>query len=106
MYTSMKRFEELANLPFEENVATDESAQALLDELYFQRAVQVYLWALPAMNIVAMKEGSEKTFGAGYNVMPVWRKRLDPKTLVTTPNSDVVYAMAFLDLKKDSPLDV
>ena len=106
MYTSMKRFEELANLPFEENVATDESAQALLDELYFQRAVQVYLWALPAMNIVAMKEGSEKTFGAGYNVMPVWRKRLDPKTLVTTPNSDVVYAMAFLDLKKDGPMVV
>lgn len=100
------RFEELADLPFVENVVTDETAQTLLDELYFQRAVQSYLWSLPAMNVVAMKEGSERTFGAGYNIMPVWRKRLDPKTLVTTPNSDVVYAMAFLDLKQDGPLVV
>ena len=77
MNSGTKRFDELANLPFVENVATDETAQTLLDELYFQRAVQVYLWALPAMNVVAMKEGSEKTFGSGYNVMPVWRKRLN-----------------------------
>jgi hypothetical protein len=100
------RFDKLANLPFAENVATDETAKVLMDELLFQRAVQSYLWALPAMNCVAMKEGSAKTFGPGYNVMPIWRKRLNPKTLVTTPNSDVIYAMAFLDLKKDGPMVV
>ena len=32
-----------------------------------------------------MKFGSEKEFGAGYNVLPIWKDRLDPKTLVTTP---------------------
>jgi hypothetical protein len=26
------------------------------DEIQFQRAVQVYLWALPAMNSVAMRD--------------------------------------------------
>ena len=51
-----------------------------------------------------MKIGSEKTFGAGYNVLPVWKKRLDAKTLVTTPNSDVIYAMSYLDLGKDGPM--
>src|SRR4030095_16789731 len=51
-----------------------------------------------------MKTGSEKTFGAGYNVLPVWKKRLDAKTLVTTPNSDVIYAMSYVDLGKDGPL--
>jgi hypothetical protein len=95
---------DLAGLPFVENWPTDETAEALLEELLFQRAVQSYLWALPAMNCVAMEEGSAKTFGAGYNVMPVWRRRLTPATLVTTPNSDVVYAMAFLDLAKDGPM--
>ncbi len=45
-----------------------------------------------------MKFGSEKVFGAGYNVLPVWEKRLDAKTLVTTPNSDVIYAMSYLML--------
>ena len=51
-----------------------------------------------------MKVGSEKVFGAGYNVLPIWKKRLDAKTLVTTPNSDVIYAMSYVDLGKDGPV--
>ena len=97
---------DLTDMPFVENYPTDETAEALLKELLFQRAVQSYLWALPAMNVVSMKEETERVFGTGYNIMPVWRTRLDPKTLVTTPNSDVVYAMAFLDLNKDGPMVV
>ncbi|MDR7134370.1 hypothetical protein J2X06_001554 [Lysobacter niastensis] len=56
---------------------------------------------MPLINTLGMKVGSEKTFGAGYNVLPVWKKRLDPKTRVTTPNSDVIYAMSYLDLGRD-----
>ena len=52
-----------------------------------------YIWALPALNMYGMKEGSEKVFGKGYNVLPIWKDRLNAKTLVTTPNSDVIYAM-------------
>jgi hypothetical protein len=37
-------------------------------------------------------------------VLPIWKKRLDAKTLVTTPNSDVLYAMSYVDLDKDGPL--
>jgi hypothetical protein len=75
-----------------------------MDELLFQRATQAYLWALPLINTLGMKNGSEKAFGAGYNVLPVWKKRLDARTLVTTPNSDVIYAMSYVDLGKDGPL--
>lgn len=46
--------DELINLPFPENYPTKQSSQMLLDELVFQRAVQVYLWALPAMNMYGM----------------------------------------------------
>jgi hypothetical protein len=98
------RFEQLASLPFADNRPTKETAQTLRDELLFQRATQTYLWALPLINTLGMKVGSEKTFGAGYNVQPVWKKRLDAKTLVTTPNSDVIYAMSYVDLGKDGPL--
>ncbi|MBI3484267.1 MAG: hypothetical protein HY012_03840, partial [Acidobacteria bacterium] len=82
-------FDKMANLPFTENRPTKETAQILRDELLFQRATQTYLWALPLINTLGMKVGSEKVFGAGYNVLPIWKKRLDAKTLVTTPNSDV-----------------
>jgi hypothetical protein len=98
------RFERLANLRFAKNRPTAETAQTLRDELLFQRATQTYLWAMPLINTLGMKVGSEKKFGAGYNVLPVWKKRLDAKTLVTTPNSDVIYAMSYLDLGKDGPI--
>jgi hypothetical protein len=93
-----------ANLPFAQGRPTAETAQTLRDELLFQRATQTYLWALPLINTLGMQVGSEKAFGAGYNVLPIWKHRLDAKTLVTTPNSDVLYAMSYVDLGKDGPL--
>ena len=97
-------FDKLANLPFAEGRPSKETAQTLHDELLFQRATQTYLWAMPLINTLGMQVGSEKTFGAGYNVLPIWKQRLDAKTLVTTPNSDVLYAMSYVDLGKDGPL--
>ena len=100
----ISRYDELANLPFVNNRPTPETAKILSNELMFQRATQTYLWAVPLINTLGMKVGSEKTFGAGYNVLSIWKKRLDAKTLVTTPNSDVIYAMSYVDLGKDGPL--
>jgi hypothetical protein len=98
------RFDELSDLPFDGGYPTKEGIATLKDELLFQRGVQTYIWALPALNMYAMKEGSERTFGKGYNVLPIWKDRLNAKTLVTTPNSDVIYAMGYLDLKKDGAM--
>jgi hypothetical protein len=102
--TGIDRFDRLANSAMAENRPTAETVKILKDELLFQRATQTYLWALPLVNTLGMKVGSEKTFGAGYNVLPVWKKRLDAKTLVTTPNSDVIYAMSYLDLGRDGAM--
>ena len=98
------RYDGLADSAMAENRPTAEAAKLLREELLFQRATQVYLWALPLINTLGMKVGSEKAFGAGYHVLPVWKKRLDAKTLVTTPNSDVIYAMSYLDLGRDGAM--
>jgi hypothetical protein len=68
--------------------------------------VQVYLGALPAVNMIGMRDGSEAKFGAGYNVLPVWKRRMDAKCRVPTPNADVIYAMSYLNLKQDGQLVV
>jgi hypothetical protein len=93
----------VANPASAQDLRRDEPSK-LRDELLYQRATQSYLWALPLLNMRAMKEGSEKTFGAGYHVLPIWKRRMSAKTLVTTPNSDVIYAMGYLDLKRDGPM--
>ena len=97
-------YDRLANIPFPGGYPSEGAIEQLKDELLFQRAVQSYLWALPVLNMYGMKDGSEKIFGAGYNVLPIFKDRLNAKTLVTTPNSDVIYAMGYVDLKDDGPL--
>jgi hypothetical protein len=98
------RFEALGALPFEQNRPTRETAETLREELTFQQATQAYLWALPLINTLGMKFGAEEVFGTGYNVMPVWKERLDTKTMVTTPNSDLIYAMGFVDMGETGPI--
>src|SRR6201992_2623418 len=105
-YAQSSRYDALVNAPFKGDFPTAESADALNNELYFQRAVQVYLWSLPAVNMWAMKEGSEKVYGAGYNILPVWKERLNARTRVTTPNSDCLYAMGYVNIAKDGPIVV
>ena len=98
------RFETLANLPFVQGRPTAETRATLVSELAFQQATQAYLWAMPLINTLGMMYGSEATFGSGYNVLPIWKQRLDPKTLVTTPNSDLLYAMNYVDMGETGPI--
>jgi hypothetical protein len=101
--TKSARWDELSKLPFKESYPTPETSARLYDELQFQRACQVYLWALPAMNMVAMRDGQAAAFGAGNNVLAIWKDRINAKTIITTANPDVIYGLAFLDLK-DGPV--
>jgi hypothetical protein len=97
------RYEALARIPLRRGYLSERDLALLKDELLFQRAVQSYLWALPAISLYAMKEGSEKAFGKGYHVLPVFRQRLSAKTLLLTPSFDVISGMSYLDLKETGP---
>jgi len=81
-------------------------AEKLHQQFLLQRAVQSYMMTLPALNVIGMRDGSEAQFGAGYNVLPIWKDRMDSRTLVPTPNADVIYSMSYFDLKETGPLVV
>ena len=97
-------YDKLADQPYIESYPLRADLSALKQELLFERGVQAYLWALPALNIYAMKEGSEKAFGKGYNVLPVFKQRMNAKTMIATPNFDVISALGYLDLRQDGPM--
>lgn len=88
------------------NWLDEAEAQSLVDELYYQHAIHAYMTMLPALNVIGMRDGSEKEFGAGYNVLPIWKERMDSRAWVPTPNADVIYSMSYLDLKETGPLVV
>ena len=88
------------------NLLDPREAEHLRDELFYQRAIQTYMTMLPALNVIGMRDGSEAALGKGYNVLPIWKDRMDSRTWVPTPNADVIYSMSYLDLKETGPLVV
>ena len=81
-------------------------AQQLVDDLYYNQAIQAYIALLPALNVIGIRDGSEAAFGKGYNVLPIWKERMDSRAWIPTPNADVIYSMSYLDLKQTGPLVV
>lgn len=88
------------------NWLDQEDAESLRDELFYQRAIHAYITMLPALNTIGMRDGSATTFGKGYNILPIWKERMDSRVWIPTPNGDVIYSLSFLDLKDTGPLVV
>lgn len=84
----------------------ESEAQELVEELYYHRALQAYFEMIPALNTIGLRDGSEAVFGKGYNILPIWKDRMDSRAWVPTPNADVIYSMSYLDLKETGPLVV
>ena len=82
---------------------TQQNIQQYYDELDYQRAVQTYLWSIPAMYMYSLRQSLVETFGATPSNIPVWEDLMDNETVLLTPNSQVVYTFHYLDLKTDGP---
>lgn len=80
-----------------------DSVRRLLDQLTFNRAVEVYLTQLMRVSAIGLRQGT-KAFGA---VTPqhliIWEDLMDAKAVVLTANAETVYGIAHLDLKADGP---
>jgi hypothetical protein len=86
------------------NWLPQQEAELLRDELYYHNAIQAYITMQPLLNTIGLRDGSEAAFGKGYNVLPIWKDRMDARAWVPTPNADVIYSMSYLDLKETGPL--
>lgn len=92
-----------ASLTFEHGFPSKETSSWLMNERRLQQAIQTYYWAMPAMSLYSMRAAQQRQFGDGANVMAIWKDRINAKTVVLTANPDVIYAFAWLDLKRDGP---
>ena len=88
------------------NWLDETEARSLREQMFYVNAIHAYRTMLPALNVIGMRDGSEAAFGAGYNVLPIWKDRMDSRAWVPTPNADVIYSMSYLDLKETGPLVV
>ncbi len=80
------------------------TADKLWDNLDFQRAVQAYLLAIPAVSHV-MDRNAANTLGPINQTVPIWEQLVDSRTLGLTFNDNTVYTWTWVTLK-DGPLVV
>jgi hypothetical protein len=78
------------------------TVEKVYDNLNFQRGVQAYLTALPAVSIEAVRRGVTG-FGSVNQTVPISEQLLDSKSLLLTANTTTPYSVLYLDTK-DGPL--
>ena len=94
----------LGTLDYESGYPTAETTRKLFDEIDFQRAVQAYLWAYPAVSFESILIASKQVFGIDYNDLAIADNFLDPRSLWFTGNDTTVYAVAAIDLSIAGPV--
>lgn len=88
----------LGTLNFERGYPTPETTQKLYDEMDFQRAVQVFLWAYPAVSFRSIRIGVKRDLGADLNDMIIADNFADTKGIWLTANDTTIYGMVNVDL--------
>jgi len=93
---------ERGTLRFVDGVPTEKTAQMVWDQLDFGRAVECMIMCTPAASLNGFRR-SIREWGPDNETMIYWHGRMDSKVLILTPNTTVVYAFMWIDLK-DGPM--
>jgi hypothetical protein len=96
----------LGTLTFENGFPSEETTRKLFDEMDYQRAVQAFLWAYPAVSFESIRIATNHDLGADLNDMVIADNYADPKGLWLTANDTTIYALTNVDLGKFGPIVV
>ena len=89
----------LGTLNFFDGFPDKATAEKLYDNLDFQRAVQAYLLALPAVN-QAFNRKAILSMGPVNPTVPIWEGLVDARTIELTANDNTPYTWFWIDLSK------
>ena len=89
----------LGALSFFDGFPDDASVEKLYDNLDFQRAVQAYLLAIPAVSQVYNRNEILK-LGPVNTTVPIFENRMDSRSIFLTPNTQTPYSWMWIDLRR------
>ena len=96
----------IGDLKFEQGFPTEETTRKVFDEIDYQRAVQAYLWAYPAVSFESIRLGAKRDLGVDLNDFVIADNYADPKAVWLTANDTTIYSCVNVDLGKSGPLVV
>ena len=82
---------------------TAKTARRLFEMRTFNRALEVYAEQMPGVSMFQIRKGLADFGAKECHQIVVWKTLMDAHTVLLTGNSETVYAMGFLDLKRDGP---
>lgn len=88
---------------FFDGVPTKETVELSYDFLDKMNAVKVFQAMLPSMSVNELREGQRSVGAVNSNQICIFDNLMDSKSLFLTGNTSTMYALGFLDLKKDGP---
>ncbi|MBX9840486.1 MAG: DUF1254 domain-containing protein [Xanthobacteraceae bacterium] len=91
----------LGTLKFFDGMPDKATVNKLYDELDTMRGVETFLNGIPATSIEALRLGFIEAGGDASHKAIIMDKLLDSAPLFLTGNTDTVYCMTMLDLKRD-----
>ena len=89
----------LGTLNYFDGYPAPETVKKVYENLYFMRGVQAFLNTIPVASMAALREGMQDV-GAVNGTVGIFEDLMDSKSLFLTPNTESIYAMTWLDLKK------
>src|SRR5262245_48433104 len=93
----------VGKVDFSRGLPTQKGIGQLFDIQDFQRATQLYQWAMPAIGVMGWHRASIANGKTGETDWVLYDAYV-PRQGILTPNTEVSYVMAFPDLDKTGPL--
>lgn len=93
----------IGSLEYHLGYPTNETSQLLYDAMDFQRACQVYIWAIPAMGFWGLRRAQRDELGTPDGATCTYIDHND-KIGMLTPNVTTAYAMTFWNMAEQGPL--
>src|SRR5262249_26240593 len=93
----------VGTVDFSRGLPTPNGIQQLFEIQDFQRATQLYQWAIPAIGVLGWHRASIANGKTGETDWVIYDDYVSRQGILT-PNTEVSYVMAFPDLEKTGPL--
>lgn len=93
----------VGSVEFSKGLPTPKGIEQLFEIQDFQRAVQLYQWAIPAIGVLGWHRASIANGKTDETDWVIYDNYV-PRQGILTPNTEVSYVMAFPDLQKTGPL--
>src|SRR5215510_8160800 len=88
---------------FKDGYPVGDTAERLFEAQKVNRAIEVYLTQMMPVSEIAVREGLRAFGSKTPQQVVIWEDLMDAGTVLLTANTETVYAITHLDLKKDGP---